>query len=161
KAVLGPIVTGRDGVKELSPGEPADLKVWFNSDERWPLVEKMFDPNVKLMYGTAKTGGRVYFDDNKKGARDQIADNPTPVPGTQDGQVASYPADVAKSIELSKGTANTTKDVAELYGLPPLREDPLQGRPPAAFQWLLKGDVDGAMRESVNRVIRDVRKKKG
>jgi membrane-bound serine protease (ClpP class) len=160
KAVLGPIVL--PGMQGVTGGEAGDLKVWFNSNERWPAVEKMFNREVELRQGTAKTGGKIFIDARDKDAVARIAGKPESVSNAQDGELASYPNEVAvKTLELAKGTANTTKDVAELYGLPPLREDPLQGRPPVAFQWTLKGDVDSAMRESVNRVIRDVRKKKG
>ena len=70
---------------------------------------------------------------------------------------------VARAVELARAQAESRSEVTEVYGLPPssIREDPLMGRTPDAYQWTLKGDVDGAMRESVNRIIRDVRKKKG
>ena len=60
------------------------------------------------------------------------------------------------------GKAETTAEVAERYSLPPSAlRDPLLGRTPEAYRWELKGDVDGKMRESTDRVIRDVRKKGG
>jgi hypothetical protein len=167
--VLGPIVT--EGVPSLKPyqqeaysGLPQYKRVGDRPHDRWAIVQKMFDPGVKLVKGPKREGqGVVYADARDEKAVGQIAGNPIPVPNVQEGQLASYPAQVAREVELAKGQADTRKDVAELYGLPPpvIRDDPLQGRTPDAYQWTLKGDVDGTMRESVNRVIRDIRKKKG
>jgi membrane-bound ClpP family serine protease len=160
--VIGPVMT--EGVAAL---KPYMIQAYRDrvSPERWPIVQKMFNPGVKLVKGPARAGGGTVYADmrDEVGARARIAGNPIPVPGVQEGQLASYPAQLAREVELAKGLADTRKDVAELYGLPPssVRDDPLQGRPPVAFQWALKGDVDGAMRESVNRVVRDVRKKGG
>jgi membrane-bound ClpP family serine protease len=158
--VIGPIVT--EGVPSLDLGVRQAAYKGMVSPERWPIVQKMFDSGVMLRYGPAAgAGGIVFIDARDPNAKDRIAGELQTVKSAQDGQLGSYPADVARKIELAKGLADTPKDVAELYGLPPLRPDPLQGRPPVAFQWTLKGDVDSAMRESVTRVIRDVRKKKG
>ena len=75
----------------------------------------------------------------------------------------SYNARVAGTSDWPRARPRHRAEVAELYGLPPsvIRDDPLQGRTPDVYRWVLKGDVDGEMRESVNRVIRDVRKKGG
>jgi membrane-bound ClpP family serine protease len=158
---LGPVVT--EGVAALKPYMIQAYRIPVSPD-RWAIVQKMFDPNVKLVKGPARAGaGTVYADERDRDQVARIAGRPTPVPGVQEGQLASYPAQLARELELAKGLADTRKEVAELYGLPPssVRDDPLQGRAPVAFQWTLKGDVDGAMRESVNRVVRDVRKKGG
>jgi|SRR5579883_999268 len=160
--VLGPIVT--EGVPPLDEVRQVAYRKKFNRDDRWPIVQKMFDPGVVLVKGPAREGGGViYVDERDATAKGRIAGNPIPVNGVQNGQYASYSADVARQVELSKGVADSRPEVAELYGLPPssVRDDPLKGRKPVAFQWILKGDVDGAMRESVSRVIRDVRKKGG
>jgi membrane-bound ClpP family serine protease len=160
--VLGPIVT--EGVPPFKPdGVPlAAYRGKFNREDRWAIVQKMFDPNVRLVKGPSRAGaGTVFADANNPEAVGRIAGNPIPVPGVQDGQLASYPAKLARDIELARGLADNRRELAELYGLPPLRDDPLQGRNPSVFQWQLKGDVDGAMRESVRRIVRDVRKKKG
>src|SRR5262249_36157073 len=146
--VIGPIVTEGvkvpDGYRLTAYREkaPADL---------WPLVQKMFDPGVKLMKGRPKEGAdrTVYVDERDKAAFDRLVGQ-TAVQGVQDGQLASYPAQLARAVGLSQGRADSRKEVAELYGLPPInRDDPLQGRTPEAFQWTLTGDIDGARRESV------------
>jgi membrane-bound serine protease (ClpP class) len=157
---LGPVVG--QGVDALDAVAQAGYRARFNRDDRWPIVQKMFDPGVKLVRGPARAGGGILYAD----ARDQeavgkIAGNAASVPGVPDAQLASYGLDAARAVELAKGRAESQRELAELYGLPPLRPDPLMGRTPDAYAWTLKGEVDGAMRESVTRVIRDVRKKKG
>ncbi len=162
--VLGPVAV--EGVQALSPGEQGHYKDFFNRAERWPIVQKMFDPNVKLVKGPSRDGGGTLYADARDDAEElkkRFAGNPKPVDGVQEGQFAGYPAKLAREIELARALADSRKEVAETYSLPPssVRDDPLQGRTPDAYEWTLKGDVDGAMRESVNRIIRDVRKKKG
>jgi membrane-bound ClpP family serine protease len=160
--VVGPVVV--DGVPPLDVEvRQAAYKTKFQREDRWPIVQKMFDPAVSLVKGRAKVGGAPRFANaNNPESLAQVAGT-EPVKGVQDNQLANYPANVAREVELASGFAETRKDVAELYNLPPsvVRDDPLGGRSPAAYQWTLKGDVDGAMKESVNRIIRDVRKKKG
>ncbi len=161
KGVIGPVLI--EGMKPLDGVRESAYRKLVNPD-RWPIVQKMFDPTVNLVRGPARIGGgRIYANGNDAAQVARIAGNPEPVKGGEPGHLASYPASEAHGIELAKGLAETRKDVAELYGLPPssVRDDPLQGRAPVAFQWTLKGDVDSAMRESVNRVVRDVRKKGG
>ncbi len=157
--VLGPIVA--EGMLALDPLRESAYRTRFNREDRWPIVQKMFDPKVSLVKGAAKTNGAPrYADANDPVSLDKVA-GAVAVKGVQDNQLASYPADRARQVELANGTAENRDEIAELYGLPPLRVDPLAGRTPDAYQWTLKGDVDSAMKESVNRVIRDVRKKKG
>jgi membrane-bound serine protease (ClpP class) len=157
---IGPIVV--EGVQPLDIDvRQTAYRKRFTRDERWPIVQKMFDPNVQLVKGKSREGGRTVFADARNEEALKHITGIEPVQGVQDGQLASYPAQLARSVELARGLAENRRELAELYGLPPLRDDPLQGRTPDAYQWTLKGDVDGAMRESVNRIIRDVRKKKG
>jgi membrane-bound serine protease (ClpP class) len=159
--VIGPVV--EEGVPALNSTRQGAYRDVVRP-ERWPIVQKMFDRNVRLVRGRPKVGdGVVYADASDKDAMEKIT-GPKPVEGVQDGEYAAYNVELAHGVggvDLARGRADTRQQLAALYNLPPLREDPLQGRDPVAYQWPLKGDVDGAMRESVNRVIRDVRKKKG
>lgn len=157
--VIGPIAV--EGVEPLGKPVRAAYDETFNRDDRWPIVKKMFDPTVTLVKGVARNGGAPRYADANDPASVALVAGPKPVKGVQDNQLAGYPTALAREVELAAGTAENQREVAELYGLPPLRPDPLAGRTPDAYQWELRGDVDGAMRESVNRVIRDVRKKKG
>ncbi|AWM36917.1 hypothetical protein GobsT_52110 [Gemmata obscuriglobus] len=160
-AAVGPVAA--EGVPPLDASEQVAYKTRFNRDDRWPVVQKMFDPKVSLVRGKdAKTGATRYADRNDEASLKQVV-GVEQVTKVQDGQLATYPTDAAKSVGLADGTAESRAEVAELYNLPPavINGDPLAGRVPDPYQWTLTGDVDGAMRESVNRVIRDVRKKKG
>ena len=129
------------------------------------LVRKMYDRDVQPVRGGTGRPTRSSTPTREEAGKkmeDRLAGS-QPVSTVQENQLALYNAQVARSVGLSKATVETRGEVAELYGLPPgsVRDDPLQGRQPAAYRWTLKGDVDGAMRESVNRVIRDVRKRGG
>lgn len=157
---IGPIVT--EGVPALNAVRQTAYRTQFNHEDRWPVVQKMFDPGVKLVRGEPRVGnGPIYVDARDAEAMQKVARNAASVPGVPDGQLASYGPEAARAVGLAKGRAESQRELAELYGLPPLRPDPLMGRTPDAYAWTLKGDVDGAMRESVTRVIGDVRKKKG
>ncbi|MFM8274369.1 MAG: NfeD family protein [Gemmata sp.] len=158
-ATLGPVVT--EGVSPPDEVMRAAYRQVFNRDDRWPIVQKMFDPSVALVKGKAKAGGAARYANAADPESLKLVAGPEPVKGVQDNQLASYPPDRARDVELANGAAEDQRELAELYGLPPLRPDPLLGRTPEAYQWTLRGDVDGAMRESVTRVVRDVRKKKG
>ncbi len=135
---------------------------------QWAAIRKMFDPSVELALGVANPGGafpagaKVYIDKANAAERKSVA-VPADVTFTQPGQVALYTADQARTLELSKGSAETRQEVAELYSLPPsvTQIDILQGRSPEAYRYTLTGEVDGAMKESMNRILRDLKRKKG
>ena len=161
--VIGPVVS--DGVPSVPQVEQNSYRERVASRDRWPIIQKMFDPGVRLVSGTLRDGAdkvTVYADARDEDALKRIAGF-APVQGVQDGIVAGYAAPQARALGLAQARADTRPEVAEVFGLPAssVRDDPLQGRSPDAYLWVLKGDVDGAMRESLNRVIRDVRKKKG
>src|SRR5262249_39022295 len=132
---------------------------------QWPIVKKMFDANVELAKGRRKEGATewLYIDAAKPEERELIAGEPIAITAVQNNVLGSYRGEVARNLELARGLADTRMELAGMYSISPavLRDDPLRGKNPDAYQWTLRGDVDGAMRESVNRVIRDVRKKKG
>ena len=77
------------------------------------------------------------------------------LPAAPVGQFAAYTADQARQLGLSVNTLDTRADVADVYGLPPnVADDPLQGRAPEAYKFTLAGEIDGATRESVGRIVR-------
>ncbi|MBA4190156.1 MAG: hypothetical protein C0467_19400 [Planctomycetaceae bacterium] len=131
------------------------------------VVRKMYDANVKLRKGIPKVPplNPIFFDANDPAQLAKIAGGPNfaPIEGVQDGQIGFYATRYAKDLGLCKATAETRADVAELYGLPPSahRDDPLEGRTPDVYRWVLKKDIDGSTRESLSHVIRDVRQKGG
>jgi membrane-bound ClpP family serine protease len=159
--VIGPIVT--QGVPPLTGARVTAYREKTPPD-LWPLVQKMFDQNVRLVRGRAREGAdRTVYADARDKQPAELPAGAAPVQGVQEGQYAGYDAPLARNVGLSQGRADSRSEVAEVYALPPssVRDDPLRGQTPEAFQWTLSGDIDGAKREQVNRIIRDVRKKKG
>ncbi|MDB5309048.1 MAG: hypothetical protein JWO38_3250 [Gemmataceae bacterium] len=130
---------------------------------RWAAVRKMFDKDVVLGVGVLADGS-VWYVDVRNPPRDPkvngIREEPFAPPG---GQVALYTTAQARKLELCQGVAETRADVAELYNLSPssTQDDILNGRSPEAYRYTLTGEVDGAMRESVNRIVRDIKGKRG
>jgi membrane-bound serine protease (ClpP class) len=144
--------------------ERGEYRGYFEKDPRFPLIRKMYDPTVNLRKGflRAKTDQYVYIDESDREAV-KLVGGLEPVPGVQDNALGLFTNPVARNTGLSKATAETRSELAEIYALAPtsVRDDPLGGRTPEVYSWTLKGEVDSSMRESVNRVIRDVRRKGG
>lgn len=166
-AVLGPIAG------EAVPPLTAVMKETYrstleqlNRKNRFALVEKLWDPGVKLRRGIDKTrpdeAEKVYVDVRDAAQAARVA-GAAEVPGVPDGSLGQYPAALARELGLCRALADTRTEVAELYGLPPavLRDDPLAGRTPEVYRWVIAKEIDPATRESVNRAIRDVRRKGG
>ncbi len=134
-------------------------------EQRFALIKKMYDPQVQLRRASSRKdpNQKVYVD-----ARDPNVDKLyvglEPVRGVADNAVAVYTAEIAREVGLRRGAlAESRLEVAEMYGLPAavVRDDPLGGRDPQVFTYVLRGEVDGAMRESVQRVLRNVRSRGG
>lgn len=144
--------------------EHGEYRGYFEKDPRgFVLIRKMYDRDVDLVRGLNRVTQKRQFADRRDAATMKDLIGAEEIPGVQQkGQLALYTTPVARSIELCRGTAETPAEVAERYNLPPSSlRDPLLGRTPDVYRWVLRGDVDGKMRESTNRVIRDVRKKGG
>ena len=143
--------------------ERGEYRGYFEKDPRgFVLIRKMYDRDVQLVRGLNRLTQQRQFADRRDAAAMKKLAGVEPVKGLQDGQLALYSTPIARAVELCRGTAETPAEVAERYNLPPSAlRDPLLGRTPDVYRWVLKGDVDGKMRESVNRVIRDVRRKGG
>lgn len=129
----------------------------------WPVIQKMWDPAVDLARGLSAQDRvtPVYVNRANKDDLAKVGKTLEPVAGGEPGRVALYPADLAVKIGLAKATADTRPEVAELYNLRSSEDDPLGGRTPDAYRYTLSGEVDGAMREAVGRILKDVRKRKG
>jgi membrane-bound serine protease (ClpP class) len=142
--------------------ERGEYRGYFGGEPRFPVIQKMYDREVRLVRGRNRTTQKPqYADQRDKEAMNNLV-AVEEVPGVQDNALGLYTTPIARSLELARGTAETTAEVAERYGLPPSAlRDPLLGRTPDVYRWDLTGDVDGKMRDTVNRVIRDVRKKGG
>lgn len=162
EARLGEVVT--DGVPPLDAIKKAAYET-FTEDRKpqWAAIRKMFDKDVELAVGVLRQGGATWYIDRRNADELKKVAAPADVPFAPAGQVALYTADQARKIELCKATAESRADLAELYSLSAAstRDDILQGRTPDAYRYTLTGEVDGAMRESLNRIVRDLKRKKG
>ena len=166
-ASLGPVAV--DGVAALGPAELAAYEA-IVKDRKLPaaVVRKFFDKDVELATGPAKAGGDVkggtplYLDARSEADRARVT-RVEPVQFVTPGAVAAYTADQARTLGLATSIQETRADVADVYGLPATSptEDLLQGRAPDAYKYTLQGEIDSGVRESVGRIVRDVRRKKG
>ena len=130
------------------------------------VIRKMFDGSVKLRHGKSRTppNDMVYFNASEPAERAAIlgdVDRLPPVEGTQDNQTALYPTSTARAVGLWKATAENRSEVAAIYGFSETRDDPLGDKVPDVYRWTLRGDIDGGTRDSLARVVRDVRNKGG
>ncbi len=129
------------------------------------VVRKMADKAVSL--GKGQKNGAVYYVDlndieKYKKAGVTIPDT-TPLSFAAANTPSVLPAERAKQLGLSTVTADSRREVAELYQLSAnsLKEDPLGGRPPVAFKYTLRGIIDGGVREAMVRIVEDVIRQKG
>lgn len=162
EGLLGEVVG--EGVEPLQEPDKNYFKFYFNRDDQYVLVQKMYDRAVKLRMGVDRDDKREkklppYFDARNPEIASQYV-GIEEVAGIQDGQLALYNAKTARKINLCKIIVDDRQDIAERYTIS-LTTDPLGGRQPEGFRCLLKGEVDGALRESVGRVLKSVRSKKG
>jgi membrane-bound ClpP family serine protease len=159
EGLLGEIVG--EGIEPLTAPDKEYFKYYFARDPQFVLVEKMYDRDIKLRKGKNRNppGEWKYVDARDARALEQLV-SPQEIAGVQDGQVALYNAQTAKDVGLCKATAETKNDISDLYSVS-FAVDPLNGRVPEAYYWVLKGEVDRAMRESVNRILKEIRTKNG
>ncbi|HUR55187.1 MAG TPA: hypothetical protein VMZ71_13720, partial [Gemmataceae bacterium] len=151
-------VAGENGAT-LRDTEKYAYRQLFDRPAQVAIVEKMFDRDVVLAKTTnIKQGGAVWYVDSRKMSADYT--RPQPVAFAPPGELGLFTADQAKELGLSKATASTRGDVGELYGIPNHDDDPLRGTPDP-YRHTLKGDVDGAMREALVRIVKGVKAKKG
>ena len=164
EAKIGQVVT--EGVPPLDDFKRSGYQLVSEDHKaQWAAIRKMFDANVDLGVGVLKQGGMTWYVDRNNPKELALIATPADVAGAQPGQVANYTADQARKIELCKVVVEkgNRAEVAEAYNLSAAstQEDILNGRTPDAFRYTLKGEVDGAMRESIGRILLDIRRKKG
>jgi membrane-bound ClpP family serine protease len=129
------------------------------------VVKKMYDRGVSL--GRGEKNGVPYYVDLRDAAKLKAQGvkipNPDPLPFAGPGTPGQFSAERLKALGLVAATAESRKDVAELYSLSPssLRDDPLAGQSPVAFKLTLEGPIDGGTRETVKRTVDDVVARKG
>lgn len=134
-------------------------------EQRFALIRKMYDPQVQLRRGFLRAQpNQVAYVDARDPQTEKLYVGLEPIAGIADSSLGLYTAETARLVGLRRGgLAESRAEVAEMYGLPAavVRDDPLGGRTPEVFSYVLRGDVDGAMRESVGRVVRNVRSRGG
>ncbi|HJZ54614.1 MAG TPA: NfeD family protein [Gemmataceae bacterium] len=159
---LGPVVTENvPALNQLKQEAYAQTLRDVSKTALLPLVQKMFDASVQLVRGV-NPQGTMQFANAANEAEVKRLVGVQKVPGIQDAVLGAYPARLARDVGLCTALAESSENVCEIYGLPPGagRTEIIDG-PADVYRWKLTKEVDAAMRESVNRVIRDVRKKGG
>ena len=152
-----------DGVPPLRESERVAYREMFNRDPQFAIVQKMFDRDVQLWKARTRQQEQIVYYDKRKEAELKGLLGPEEVKFVQAGQLGLYTADQARNLGLGQSVAETRQELAETYNLSAssIRDDVLQGRTPEAYRFTLKGEVDTAMRESINRLIADIKRKKG
>ncbi len=127
----------------------------FAGDPRAAVVQKMYDAGVELMKGR-RNNAEFFFDKRRQDeaiALGVVGGEPVLPPG----ELAFLNSDECLRLGLCKLVNKLSRrQVAEVYGLSAasLRHDPLHGRAPVARFMIIKGEVNGTMKESLLRRIR-------
>jgi membrane-bound ClpP family serine protease len=135
----------REAIRDRSPG----------------LVMKMLDPDMVVLKGKTVQGADRYIDAREEQAETKngvIIVDRTPVVAAGPNSTL-YTAEQARKFGICQNFfIQTRQQLAEKYRLPPssLREDPLLGRTPVAWRIELKGQVNGALSETLRRRIKRV-----
>lgn len=122
------------------------------------LVRKMFDPGVQLRKGT-KAGVDHFVDlrDAAQFGKEKVRVTDTaPLPFAPDRAVGNFNATQLREVGLSNRTVASEQEVLDTYGLTSAakRDDTFGGRAPVGFTYVLRGKVDGGMKEAVERMAR-------
>lgn len=123
---------------------------------QYAIVRKMFDRNVKLGKGE-KDKGAFFLDLNEK---DQLVKQGVVVNDTKPilemGVLGLFTAAQLEEFGLVKAKADSTADLARLYGINPstFRDDPLAGRTPIAFRYTISDAISPATAETVLRTVK-------
>lgn len=161
EARVGPILT--EGVAPVREGTAAAVGYGeILGDSRASLlaaVRKMYDPTIAL--GVGIKNGDWYVDLNKPDAiKTAGVLNPRAVPAGPPGRVASYDIEAMKAFGLCKKRAENMKELSDEYQIQ-ATVDILGNRSPVPFHYVLRGDVDRGMKESLDRLLGDMKRKNG
>lgn len=159
---LGPVLT--EGVAPVREGTAqAAAYLEFLAASRADIlaaIRKMYDPSVNLGKGL-RNGADWYVDlDKPEAIKAAGVLNPKPVTFAAPASVASYDVETMKQLGLCKLRADTIKELAEFYQINP-NVDRLGNRSPVPFHYVLRGDIDRGMKESIDRLLGDMKRKNG
>ncbi len=151
-----------DALREQSKPLEKDQQLFYTlvaeRRGRFPaLALKMADRNVEVIEGTRR--GAVCYIDRRQQAQEEklgcvIPPNAPPVLAA--GAVGLYTTLQAQKFSLCNLRKETRQELAEAFRLPvrSLREDPLEGRTPVACRIVVKGIINAALRETLERRMR-------
>jgi membrane-bound serine protease (ClpP class) len=162
-ARLGDVTRDQDVNVPLANSEIQAYKDVALGQNRYPaVVLKMLDKDTEVLQGNTRKGSVWYYDSRQKKeevekeAQDAILQT-QPQPVLPRGAVKLYTAAEAEKYRLCQLIRESRQEVAEAYQMPAssLREDPLMGRTPVVWAVEIRGQVTNALRESIERRIRD------
>lgn len=122
------------------------------------IVRKMYDKSVRLMKGE-KNKAPWYYDSLDKAKFEKEGGTATDTKPILDaGIVGLFTSDQMGQFGLRKLAAQNVNDLAALLSIAPgsLRDDPIGGRAPAPYRYVLRDALNQSVRETVTRSIREV-----
>lgn len=151
-AVIGEVY----GDASSAPEEQQLIYARFAGENRAGLAARLLNRNAKIYEG--KKAGATWFVDARKAeearAKGVVLDESKPAFPV--GSELQLRYEDARRVGLARVKADTRQDIAEAYGLSAssLREDPLQGRTPVVWRIEVRGTVNAALRESLQRRVK-------
>jgi membrane-bound ClpP family serine protease len=146
----------RDQPGPLLPDQLQFYEYVAKSRGRYPaVVLKMLDKDVEVVQGTRDNG--VWYIDKRRKKEETGFQETGLAPGLGPGRTAIYTAQQGeKYYRLCNLIRETPNEVIEAYGLPPrtLHGDPLQGRTPVAWRFVIRGNLDLGSQERLTGRIR-------
>ncbi len=117
------------------------------------VVLKMLDRNLDVLQGRRNDGSPWFIDRRLRKQADMAAVNDDPV--LPAGTAGFYTMAEAQKFGLRPHRLDTRQDVAQAYDMPDasLREDPLEGRTPVAWQLEIRGPLTRALEETIRRRV--------
>lgn len=125
---------------------------------QFAVVRKMYDKNVRLMKGQKGTTDWFYDAADKKAVEAQGVTTANTKPVAEAGVVGLFTSEQMRDFDLRKLAAENVNDLAVLLNIAPgsLRDDPLAGRAPVAYRYVLRDQITQSQRETVTRTVREV-----
>jgi len=157
EASIGEVVPqGSDPLDGL-PKVGYDKLLGETKPAHFAVVRKMYDKSVRLMRGR-KGNADWYYDslDRAKFEKDGGTASDTK-PLLDAGIVGLFTSEQMGQFGLRKLAAQNVNDLAALLNISTgsLRDDPLGGRAPAPYRYVLRDAINQSVRETVSRSIRD------